>query len=342
MKKRVLFFIPLLGLLLTGCSRTIKVDKIRNVSYDNFSITQENQTKALKSSMYLYQSNSTYHFSGEIIAQSGLYNYVVTYGNKASEYSYIKMNKGVLYDNTVVDLTYVGTDSKNKIAVYKFLKKNYDVVPATKSSSSCVKTDRIMTISTTSVDDSFNNLNTMRVGVISNASMGCFNTSCDLSIADLGAGVFDESGNLVGIIDSVVSSSGESNDLTQSHVIAINQGMNYDLVYSIYQDIVNSGDVTRGLLGVTVTNYEIASIRNDIVLPENAEPMVAIVSVSPGSPAYYKGLKTGYLIRKVDDIDINRLSDMNYMMALKNPGDSVKLGYYNTDYEYNEITIIVK
>ena len=62
-----------------------------------------------------------------------------------------------------------------------------------------------------------------------------------------------------------------------------------------------------------------------------------IVNYSPASKA---NLKVGDVIEKIDDVELNKMSDLRRYIYQKNPGDKVNLTIYRNKKEYNiEITL---
>ncbi len=324
----------LLGLpifMLCSCNdKVVKVDTIREISYDTFTISKDDRDNALKSCVSLYDTNSNYHFSGVVINQSLLYYYIATYGVKL-ESGYIQLSKATLYDGTEVNATYVGTDSKNNIAVYKILKTK-ELSVAEGYTDELVKGSNVMSVSTPTISDD-STVNTIKTGVISNENLGVFGTNCELFYAELGSAIFNTDGKLLGMTTSIVSTSQTAqslDDLIYYHVTGINQSTTYSLLNDIANDIIEEdGNVERGLMGITVTNYEIASIAYSDIIKESDTPYVTIVAVSENSSAYQANIKAGYYITKIDGNTVSRLTDLNYYMARKNKGDIVKLTCIN-------------
>lgn len=340
--KYLLFCVPLF--ILSSCGNTIiSVDSIRNISYDSFSISEENRDNALKSCVSLSDGKSNYCFSGVVINENLLYYYIATYGAELTS-GYIKLSKATLYDGTSVNATYVGTDSKNNIAVYKILKTK-ELSVAKGNTDELVKGSNVMSISTPlSSDDT--TVNTIKTGIVSNISLGAFGTSCELSYAELGSAIFNSDGKLLGITTSVVSTSKTSesfDDLLYYHVTGLNQSTTYELLYNISNDIIDeNSDIKRGLMGVTVTNYETASVAYSDIINESDIPYVTIIAVSENSSAALANIKAGYYITKIDGYTVSRLTDLNYYMARKNKGDIVKLTCLNELFQEIEYRLILK
>ncbi len=336
--KYILFIIPLL--ILTSCSnKVIKVSTIRNVSYDTFSISETNMNKALKSTVSLSDSNATYFFSGVVIKENVFSYYIATYGVQANS-SNIKLTKATIYDGSTVNVSYVGTDIKNNIAVYEVLKLSADLEVAKGYTEALEKGMNIMSVSTPLISDT-DTLNTVKTGIISNTALGIFGTSVELCFSEIGAPIYNTDGKLLGITTSIISTSQTASsldELIKNHVTGLNQATTYELLNGIANDIISANsDVSRGMMGVTVTNYENAEVAYSHIINPSDTPYVTIIAVSEGSAADKANIRAGYYITKIDGHSISRLSDLNYYMARKNKGDQVKLtclNEVNTEIEY--------
>ena len=55
------------------------------------------------------------------------------------------------------------------------------------------------------------------------------------------------------------------------------------------------------------------------------ETGIYVVSVKPEGPAFGKGLIVGDIITQIDDVVLNKMSDLRKYIYTKNVGDKVKL-----------------
>lgn len=341
--KYLLLIIPIL--ILASCNKTsvVNVSSNRSISYDSYSISETNRDNALKSCISLYDKSSNYFFSGVITYEDRNYYYASTYGKQLTS-GYIKFSTATLYNGESTNVTYIGTDSKNNIAVYKF-KKSEELYVAKGSTKELIKGENVMSISTPTISDS-STVNTIKTGIISNISKGCFGTSIELSVSELGASIFDTDGNLLGMSTGVVSTSQDiayEDELAYYHVIGLNQATTYELVYNVSMDIIKANsDITRGLMGITVTNYENAVLAYSSIINESDTPYVTIVSVSENSAASAHNIQAGFYVTKIDGNTVSRLTDLNYYMARKNKGDTVKLTCLNLSFMEIEYTLTLR
>ena len=332
--------------LLTSCMNTsVKVSEIREISLDEFNIEETKLNNAKKSMVYLEENKiNGLHYCGVTISEDPFCYYIASYGSYKSDDTILKMTKGYDNDGNSFNVSYIGTDFKNNIAVYKALKLGVELTVAT-GSSDYSQTMDVMSISTPFVEtytNVENSINIVRNGIISTARTGYFSTTMALASVERGAGVFDTNGALIGMIDSVINNDGGNGDEIDNYVVSLNRALKYDLLKDITKDIIdNNGDITRGLMGVTVTNYEIAQA-SSIGLPDEETICVAVSNVSTGSPAQKAGIEIGYLIYKIDGNVLNRIEDLSYYLARKNKGDSVTCEFIDFNSKHHTKTITLR
>lgn len=115
--------------------------------------------------------------------------------------------------------------------------------------------------------------------------------------------------------------------------------MNYSMLNGITSDIIDSvNDVERGLLGVTVTNYELIE-GSKLGVVELDVPHVAVTNVGTGSPAQKAGIEPGFVLVSIDNNILNRMSDLSYYLSRKNKGDKVLIEFIDFDKKSHKATI---
>jgi serine protease Do len=107
-----------------------------------------------------------------------------------------------------------------------------------------------------------------------------------------GGALLDSDGRLVGINTAIMSSTGGSNGI--GFAIPIN------LVRSIVEQLVSTGRVNRGFLGVTTQ-----ALTADLAKQFEVERGALVTEVSPDSAAQKAGLESGDIITRVNTTDIS-------------------------------------
>ena len=88
----------------------------------------------------------------------------------------------------------------------------------------------------------------------------------------------------------------------------------------IVEDIMEYGDVQKGILGIRGGSIDQRAIEE---LDLTTSQGVLVAEVTSGSGAEKAGLKEGDIIKKIDDININKFSDLTGYIYTKRPEDEV-------------------
>lgn len=107
---------------------------------------------------------------------------------------------------------------------------------------------------------------------------------------------------------------------------------------TVYNQLVTSGKVIRGSIGVT---FQEANSDNPVLLKELGAPYgIVVEDVAPGSPADKVGIKPGDVITHVNGHAIHNGSDLVNPIAQTPIGQSVQVGYVR-DKQAKEATLTV-
>ena len=88
------------------------------------------------------------------------------------------------------------------------------------------------------------------------------------------------------------------------------------------EDILEYGNVQRGLLGIRVGSLN-SNIADKLGVDETQG--VIIGSIEKGGGADKSGLKEGDIIKRIDNVDVNKFSDMSSYLGSKRPNDVVQV-----------------
>lgn len=322
-------------LILSSCSITkeIKVNTIYDYSLESFSVDNSIVLEASKSCVVAHTTdNKTY--SGVIFKHNLLFYYVALPYYESINYSTI-----TLYDNTSVNITFVGSDLSNKICVYRFTSLNtLSVIEGCVDEIS--KGESVASIS--SYSDT--NMNSLKLGIVSDVNSYYFSTNILLSEPDMGGIIINSLGQMVGFVFSYVYSS-DNEELTETYSNYV-KGINYAYRYSDFlryaQNLVDNGTFTKGLMGIVQTNYEYASIMSSNYNLEYKEydsmPALAYILSVSGS-AKNAGVKAGTFVYSVCDTLVYRTTDVSHLLALKKRGDIIKLKTIDYNKQISEFSI---
>lgn len=124
-------------------------------------------------------------------------------------------------------------------------------------------------------------------------------------------------GQVVGINSAIASETG----YYQGYGFAIP----IDLAYRVMEDLVEYGRVRRALLGVGMGAID------DISAESYGLPRVAgveLTQITPGGPSESQGLRVYDVIVDIDGQEIETVGQMQQAIAMKRPGDRIRLGVY--------------
>jgi serine protease Do len=129
-----------------------------------------------------------------------------------------------------------------------------------------------------------------------------------------GGPLFNLNGEVIGINSQIYSRTGGYQGL--SFAIPI------DIATNVEEQLVHSGKVTRGRLGVSIQEVNQA-LAESFGLKKLQGALVS--SVEKDSPAERAGLQAGDVIVRIGDHEINRSSDLPSQVAVLKPGATAKL-----------------
>src|SRR5690606_7945539 len=90
----------------------------------------------------------------------------------------------------------------------------------------------------------------------------------------------------------------------------------------VVEDIMEFGDVQKGLLGVSGSN-----INPSLATEKGPDQLsgVYVARVEEGSGASDAGLLEGDIITKIDNLEVHKFSELTGYLSSKRPGDKVQV-----------------
>ncbi|MDQ8021088.1 MAG: Do family serine endopeptidase [Moraxellaceae bacterium] len=138
-------------------------------------------------------------------------------------------------------------------------------------------------------------------------------TDAAINPGNSGGALVDANGNLVGINSAIYSRSGGS--------LGIGFAIPVSLARNVLDQIVQTGGVTRGWIGVEVQEIT-PELAESFALPREG---ALIAGVMRGGPAAQAGIEPGDVLVSVDDRNITNPQRMLEAVAAQAPGRSVKV-----------------
>ena len=261
--------------------------------------------------------------SGFILTKDG---YIVTNYHVVKDGEAVKVT---LYSGDEYEAKYVGGDEDYDIAVIKV--EAADLQPVTLGDSGSLNVgDHVLAIGNPLGELTFS----MSGGMVScvnraiNVDGTPFNmiqTDASINPGNSGGPLFNQYGEVVGIVSAKYSSTGNESVEGLGFAIPIND------VFAMIQDIMTNGYVTNkpylGVTAGTMTEQMAAQYRYDITSG------VFIYSVEEDSAADQAGLKMGDVITKVDGTAITSMEDLTVAKKQYSAGDTCTLTVYREGQE---------
>ena len=224
-------------------------------------------------------------------------------------------------DNREYEAEIIGFDEVNDIAVLKIESdSNLDYIFFGDSDSTLIG-EWVL-----AVGNPYNLNSTVTAGIISSKSrdlnefdqknQSFIQTDAAVNFGNSGGALVNIQGELIGINTLIQSMTGG--------YVGYSFAVPSNTVRKIFEDILEYGDVQKGLLGVR--GVALRSSYSKQLNVEDTEGFYIDV-IEPGFGADNAGLQKGDIIKSVDDVKINRFSDLSGYLSSKRPGDKVKVKY---------------
>ena len=254
--------------------------------------------------------------SGFVISQDG---YIVTNYHVIDEASKITVT---LVDGKSYDATLVGGDEENDIAVLKIDATGLDTV-VIGSSDNLVVGDQVYAIGnplgelTFSLTGGYVSALDRNVTMSDGRRMNYIQTDTAINSGNSGGPLFDQYGQVVGIVSAKLSNNGDS---TEASVEGVGFAIPIDNVWNMITDIMEYGYVT-GKPYMGIINTSVSGEAQRYGTPAGAY----VLGVVEDSCAAKAGLQEGDIITKLDDTDITSSDDLQNALADYQAGDTATL-----------------
>lgn len=265
--------------------------------------------------------------SGVIISPDG---YIVTNNHVIKGASEIEVT---LNNNKTFKAEIIGNDETSDIALLKIDAEDLDYLPFGDSNN--VRLGEWVL----AVGNPFNLKSTVTAGIISATArdlnthdatpQSFIQTDAAINPGNSGGALVNINGELVGINTAITSQTGSY--IGYAFAVPSNNAR------KIVEDLLEYGDVQKGILG----------IRGGSVTPRAVEELgletnqgVFVADVSSQSGAEKAGLKEGDIIKQIDNVKINKFSDLTGYINSKRPNEKVEVHFLrNGEEQQTEVTL---
>ena len=227
--------------------------------------------------------------------------------------------KVVLADGQSVSVSVVGSDADSDVAVLKIdSERPLPAIPFGKSGGHQVG-DVVLAIG-----NPFGVGQTVTQGIISatgrshlgiNAFENFIQTDAAINPGNSGGALVNAHGELIGINTAIFSQSGGS--------LGIGFAIPIDLAEGIMQQLITSGHVVRGWLGIQGQNV---TDRLAEAFGLHSAEGILVTGVLEGGPASQAGIRPGDVITRVNDISPRNAEELMTTIANHPPGSELQIG----------------
>jgi len=249
--------------------------------------------------------------SGVIVSAQG---YVLTNNHVVEGADTIEL---VLADGRKLTARIVGTDPDTDIAV---LKVNAENLPAI-----TLGNDELLQVGdpVLAIGNPFGVTNTVTSGIVSalgrnqlgiNEFENFIQTDAAINPGNSGGALIDVNGNLIGINTAIYSRTGGT--------MGIGFAIPVSLAKPVMEQIIETGQVTRGYMGVVFTELNAQAVR---VLDAKSTKGALIREVVPNSPAERAGLRSGDIVVAINGKATDDASTLRNQISVLAPGTKAPL-----------------
>ncbi len=224
-----------------------------------------------------------------------------------------------LIDGTILDAEIVGSDPATDIAVIKVEADGLTEMPIGDSTGARVG-DFVIAIG-----NPFGLGHTVTSGIISalgrtgisrDAYEDFIQTDASINPGNSGGALVNMNGELIGINSAIISRSGGN--------VGIGFAVPTEIASSIMRQILDFGEIRRGLLGVNIQTIDAAAAE---ALGNDIESGALITVIQAKSAAEEAGLQVGDIIVEVNDKKVDGASELRNRIGLLRSGDEVRIKY---------------
>ena len=261
--------------------------------------------------------------SGVIVSSDG---FIITNNHVIENATEIEVTTN---DNKSYDAELIGTDQNSDIAVLKISGENRFPYIRFADSDQTKIGEWVL-----AVGNPFNLTSTVTAGIISAKSrdlndydsknQSFIQTDAAVNSGNSGGALVNINGDLIGINTAIQS--------TNAGFIGYSFAVPSNIARKIYEDILEFGDVQRGLLGVT--GQSLNSQNSDELGIEITEGFY-INDTDPNMGAHIAGIRKGDIIQQIDNVKINKFADLSGYLNSKRPGDKLNVKIFRNNKSRN-------
>ena len=261
--------------------------------------------------------------SGVIVSSDG---YIITNNHVIENATQIEVTTN---NNKSFDAELIGTDQNSDIAVLKINGESRFPYIRFADSDQTKIGEWVL-----AVGNPFNLTSTVTAGIISAKSrdlndydsknQSFIQTDAAVNSGNSGGALVNINGDLIGINTAIQS--------TNAGFIGYSFAVPSNIARKIYEDILEFGDVQKGLLGVTGQSL---NSQNSNELGIDITEGFYINDTDPNMGAHIAGIRKGDIIQQIDNVKINKFADLSGYLNSKRPGDKLNVKIFRNNKSLN-------
>lgn len=226
-------------------------------------------------------------------------------------------------DHTTVDATIVGKDALTDLALLK-MKTDSKIEAFTMGDSSLVKKGEYVIAMGSPLGIEYQG--SVSGGLISGTNrtvsssedwdMNVLQIDAAINPGNSGGPLINMAGELIGI---------NSMKISNTEVEGFGFAIPINEVIPIVQQLETNGQVVRPNLGINAVDLSQLSVFQKMREGINDEEGIMVSKVTFAGPAQKAGIKSGDIIKKIDDIEITTMKTFRQALYAKNVGDTIEL-----------------
>ena len=248
--------------------------------------------------------------------------YILTNHHVVADADEIKVS---LMDGEILDAEIVGSDEATDIALIKVNVEGESLVEMPIGDSEIIRVGDFVL----AIGNPFGLGHTVTSGIVSALGRTGINrsgyedfiqTDASINPGNSGGALVNMRGELVGINSAIISRSGGN--------VGIGFAVPTEIAKSVMNQILDYGEVRRGLLGVSIQTID-SEIAKALEIDVESGALISLIE--PGSAAEDAGLRVDDIIVAVDDEKISGASELRNTIGLMGSGEEIEIEFIRGD-----------